>query len=374
MFKQMNIRKGCLLKSLIFWGLWLLLFLLPLIQGLFAFEESAGFPWRSVFRFWNSLILFFIAFLLHDLVLLPVYTRKGREWVYVILTLVLISLFTVVQYRIHRQRESIYYRPNVEHAAPPVHSDAPPPHHHVSPKPPKGRLPMPVVADTCLLVLLLGFNLAVVLIFRYKKMEEERKQLENMRMQDELRYLKAQIDPHFFMNMLNNIHSMVDVNPELAQQMILDLSKLMRYVLYEGSNSYTTFENEVQFISKYVELMRQRYPSDKVEVSLDVPETPSASLLLPPLLFISFVENAFKHGVSYMRKSEISVSLSEEPSRICFRCSNTRPPLETRADTKGGVGLANVRRRLDLLYQDRYKLDIVETDEIYSVILIIPGL
>ena len=83
---------------------------------------------------------------------------------------------------------------------------------------------MPVVADTCLLVLLLGFNLGVVLIFKYKKTEEERKQLENMRMQDELRYLKAQIDPHFFMNMLNNIHSMVDVNPELAQQMILDLS------------------------------------------------------------------------------------------------------------------------------------------------------
>lgn len=195
-----------------------------------------------------------------------------------------------------------------------------------------------------------------------------------MRMQEELRYLKAQIDPHFFMNMLNNIHSMVDVDPELAQQMILDLSKLMRYVLYEGSSSYTTFENEVQFISKYVELMRQRYPSDKVQVSLDVPETPSASLLLPPLLFISFVENAFKHGVSYMRKSEISVSLSEEPSRICFKCSNTRSPLETRTGTKGGVGLANVRRRLDLLYQDRYMLDIVETDEIYSVILIIPGL
>lgn len=374
MFRGIDIGKDKLLRLLIFWGLWLLLILLPLIQGLVASEDGVGFSWRDVFRFWMSLIPFLIAFLLHNLLLLPVYIRKEKGLAYLILTLVLIVLFATGQYHVHRQRKALHYRPHVEHTVPPVRPDAARPPHNVSPKPPKGRLPMPVVADTCLLVLLLGFNLGVVLIFKYKKTEEERKQLENMRMQDELRYLKAQIDPHFFMNMLNNIHSMVDVNPELAQQMILDLSKLMRYVLYEGSNSYTTFKNEVQFIAKYVELMRQRYPSDKVEIRLEVPKMPSASLLLPPLLFISFVENAFKHGVSYMRRSEISVSLSEEPSRICFKCSNTRPPVESCADAGGGVGLANVRRRLDLLYQDRYVLDIVDTDEIYSVILIIPGL
>lgn len=373
-FADMSVRlygnKKISMETLIFVGLWLLIFLFPIMEGLVNFEEGSGFFWPPVYRFWLSMLPFLAAFLLHDLFLLPIYMRKQRGTLYAILAVVLISVFSSGQYFKHQKVH--YFRHS-------FHTDRPEPslHDHpfgAEPGPQKGRLPLPMMMDTFLLILLLGFDLAVVLIIRNKKTEEERKQLENMRMQDELRYLKAQIDPHFFMNMLNNIHSMVDVNPELAQQMILDLSKLMRYVLYEGSNSYTTFENEVQFISKYVELMRQRYPSDKVEISLEVPEAPSASLLLPPLLFISFVENAFKHGVSYMRRSEIFVSLSEEPSRICFKCSNTRPPLEARTDSGGGVGLANVRRRLDLLYQDRYVLDIVDTDEIYSVILIIPGL
>lgn len=150
----------------------------------------------------------------------------------------------------------------------------------------------------CLLgFLMLGFNLAIVLLFKYQREQENQKVLDSIRLQEEVRYLKAQINPHFFMNMLNNIHAMVEVDRDKAQEMILELSKLMRYVLYEGEESLTTFANEVRFISSYVALMRQRYPSDKVK--------------LPPLLFIAFVENAFKHGISYRRMSHIRIPVSD---------------------------------------------------------------
>lgn len=353
-----NIEKDKILGRLIFGVLWVVLFLIPIIQGLVYDQDDMDFLWKRIIRFWMSLLPFLVAFLLHHKLLIPIYIKKERWFRYASLMLLLVSFFAVGQYFIHKNRAPFPDRQYAER--------------DMVRQPRRG--PSPVLIDSFLLTILLSFDMAMSLIMKYRKAEVERRQLESMHLQDELRYLKSQIDPHFFMNMLNNIHSMVEVNPELAQQMILDLSKLMRYVLYEGSNSYTTFENEVLFISKYVELMRQRYPSDKVVIALDVPDNPSASVMLPPLLFISFVENAFKHGVSYLHRSEIYVSLSEDSKKVCFKCTNTRIPSDSDDENEGGVGLVNVRRRLDLLYEDRYVLDIDETEERYSVNLIIPGL
>lgn len=156
--------------------------------------------------------------------------------------------------------------------------------------------------------------------------------------------------------------------------MILELSKLMRYVLYEGNNPTTVLASEVNFISSYVSLMRQRYPAPKVDIRLDVPDKPSDILRLPPLLFIPFIENAFKHGISYRRKSEVEISLETEDGTIRFFCRNTKPQLVADNTRVGGVGLRNIRRRLDLLYDNAYSLEINDNTDDYSVILIIPCL
>lgn len=220
---------------------------------------------------------------------------------------------------------------------------------------------------------MLGINVSISLAFNYNREHAARRDLENFRLQEELKYLKQQISPHFFMNVLNNIHEMVEEDVSKSQDMILELSQLMRYVLYESENNTTTLASESKFISSYVGLMRGRYPDDTVKINLSLPEQVSANIYVPPLLFISFIENAFKHGVSYMQETEIDINLSESDGWIQFDCTNTIPATALSKSDKGGVGLANVRRRLDLLYGDKYSLQIDE-DKRYSVKLIIPSI
>lgn len=105
---------------------------------------------------------------------------------------------------------------------------------------------------------MLGFDIAIVLLSRSQEEEERRRRTDAAHKEQELEHLKAQLNPHFFMNMLNNIHGMVDIDSQMAQDMIMELSRLMRYVLYEGAKPYTTLQQEKEFISNYVELMRKR--------------------------------------------------------------------------------------------------------------------
>ena len=118
--------------------------------------------------------------------------------------------------------------------------------------------------------------------------------LEKENLNQQLEYLKYQINPHFFMNTLNNIHALVDIDPEKAKTTIVELSKMMRYLLYEGNNSLIPLHREVEFLRNYITLMKLRY-TDKVKIDTDIPVS-LPDRRLPPLLLITFVENAFKHG------------------------------------------------------------------------------
>ena len=147
---------------------------------------------------------------------------------------------------------------------------------------------------------------------------------------------------------------------------------MMRFVLYEGDKKGVPLTREFDFIRNYVTLMRLRY-TDKVRIDVDVAQTlPNKDV--PPLMFITFVENAFKHGVSYRQESFIEIKLEEvkheETSQLVFTCRNSRIPKEE--DKHGGVGLANVRQRLDLIYGKNYQLDIQDEPDTYQVKLAIP--
>lgn len=322
-------------EHLIYASMWALVVLYPLVNEMVQAARGLEYSWKDVFFWWGGTLPFMVLFLAHNYILIPNLLLDSKIKRYSLSVLVLLVSFGVYE--------------------------------HITAVVPR-TLPLNVLLG----VLMLGFNLAIVLLFKYLREQENLKVLESMRLQEELKYLKAQINPHFFMNMLNNIHAMVEVDQGRAQDMILELSKLMRYVLYEGDNSMTTFANEVKFISSYVALMRQRYHSDKVEVELNVPLHPSDNIKLPPLLFIAFVENAFKHGISYRRKSTVRISLSENEGSICFFCRNTKPEKDHDDTSAGGVGLENVRRRLDLLYGDSSSLRIEDGSDYYTVNLVIP--
>ena len=170
------------------------------------------------------------------------------------------------------------------------------------------------------------------------------------------------------MNTLNNIHAMVDIDTEKAKALILELSKLMRYVLYEGANSTVPLQHEVDFLNNYLTLMRIRY-TEKVKIDVDIPASvPDRNV--PPLLFIPFVENAFKHGVSYQKESFIHIQLLIDDDTLSFVCRNSK--IDEKDEEHGGVGLANVKKRLQLIYGDNHSLDITDDNKVFDVHLSIP--
>jgi len=233
--------------------------------------------------------------------------------------------------------------------------------------------PPPIVGErdilaVVVLILMLAANLGIKSFFRSREDRKRLAELEKKNLEQQLEYLRYQINPHFFMNTLNNIHALVDIDPAKAQETILELSKMMRFVLYEGDKQGVPLSREFEFIRTYVTLMQLRY-TDKVKITLDLPaEAPDKTI--PPLMLISFIENAFKHGVSYQRESFIEVKVSVEEGRLCFACRNSKADVPN--EEKGGVGLANVRKRLNLLYDNDYSLRIQDTPDVYNVELNIP--
>ena len=171
------------------------------------------------------------------------------------------------------------------------------------------------------------------------------------------------------MNTLNNIHALIDIDSAKAQNVVVELSKMMRYVLYEIDNDNVTLRQEVDFLNNYIKLMRIRL-KDNVEITVDI-SNGNSDIKLPPLLFIPFVENIFKHGISYRELSKVEISLHLAGDKLVFRSKNSNHA-NRREDSHHGIGLENLRRRLDLLYGDEYQLTIREDSAIYEVELTLP--
>lgn len=177
------------------------------------------------------------------------------------------------------------------------------------------------------------------------------------------------------MNTLNNIHALIDIDTEAAKDNVIELSKMMRYVLYDSENAETNIANELRFIENYIALMRIRY-TDNVDVRLNVHDAVRPTAKVPPLIFIVLVENAFKHGVSYNKPSYIYIDLWCSDKQIICQVQNSRhnkPATSESTEKSSGMGLENMRKRLDLLFGDEYTLLIDDTkQEQYIVKLTIP--
>ncbi|MCQ2146890.1 MAG: sensor histidine kinase [Bacteroidales bacterium] len=226
----------------------------------------------------------------------------------------------------------------------------------------------PALMEILLAIMMIAANMGVKLYFKGLENDKKVRDLEHENLLQQLQYLRYQINPHFFMNTLNNIHALVDIEPKEAKKSILELSKLMRYVLYEGGKPTIPLDKEVEFLGQYISLMRIRY-TDSVKIDMSLPKT-TTGVDIPPLLFISFVENAFKHGISYQAESFINVGMDVMDSRLLFWCENSRH--ETNNDPHSGIGLENVRKRLALLYGEDFTLDIDESQDKYCVKVNVP--
>jgi LytS/YehU family sensor histidine kinase len=213
-------------------------------------------------------------------------------------------------------------------------------------------------------------SLGLRVLERQSKIEKMQEEMEKAKLNAELALLKNQISPHFFFNTLNNIYSLIGINAEDSQKAVLKLSKLMRYLLYESEQGNTRLSNEIDFMNNYIDLMKLRI-NDKIELSVSFPKK-YEDKNIPPLLFIPFIENAFKHGISYRDKSLIDISMMVTKESITFRCANSLlKTKEEASDGQSGIGLENVGKRLNLLFPGRHELKIDKSDDAFEVFLTI---
>ena len=228
-----------------------------------------------------------------------------------------------------------------------------------------------VIRNLTTLVTMMGLSVALKMTFRWFEVESERKELEKAKSEAELQNMKNQISPHFLLNTLNNIYALVVFNPSKAQQAVLDLSKLLRPILYDNDKPLVPLHQEVDFIKNYIDLMRIRL-SENVKLNTQLSIKTNSDTPIAPLIFISLIENAFKHGISGDKPSFIDISLSETPDgKIEFVSRNSFYP-KSEADKSGsGIGLGLVKKRLEMAYPGRYQWDFKVTGDTYSTILII---
>ena len=212
-----------------------------------------------------------------------------------------------------------------------------------------------------LLLCLMGIGIAMSL--RYMMRQSERKQKE---VEAELAWLKNQINPHFLFNTLNNISSLAQIDSDGTQEAIMQLSDLLRYAMYETNKPKVQLDGEVEFMRNYIELMKLRCNEmTTVRAQFDITDAQSE---VAPLLFISLVENAFKHGMDSNAPATINISLKQQDGTLVFNCDNSNNPKPTKDRSGSGIGLENTRRRLDLLYPGRYTWEQTITPEnIYHV-------
>ncbi len=194
------------------------------------------------------------------------------------------------------------------------------------------------------------------------KNREDRKSLENEKLNAELSFLKSQINPHFLFNSLNNIYSLAYQKSEKTPEAILKLSEIMRYMLYESNEGVVLLEEEINYLKNYIELQKLRF-KERVYVDLHVAiDEPNHRIM--PLLLISFLENAFKHGVSTDANKPIRIDINVQNGRLHFNAENAKSQLNK--DRTKGVGLTNLKRRLQLGYPGKHTINIVESESYYS--------
>ncbi len=168
----------------------------------------------------------------------------------------------------------------------------------------------------------------------------------------ELMHLQSQVNPHFFFNMLNNLYGLVDQDSEKAKRLILKLSDMMRYSIYEGQKLYVTLGEEIDFIQNYIELHKMRYHKE-IAIHTDI-KVENEDVKIAPLLFIILVENAFKHGVEKLRNHAfVNIAITSEQNEVVLKIENN---FEEEEKSENGIGLNNLKRRLELVYPNNHEL------------------
>lgn len=280
-------------------------------------------------RFLTMLSGVIVVFYVNYLLLVKRFLFSRQMWQFLLVNLLLFTVITLIS---HVVLESI----------PPDPDRMPSPHHH-------DRFVLRfIIFDYIKYTFIVALSVALRMTGSWYKAETERKELERMHSEAELQNLKSQLNPHFLFNTLNNIYSLIAISQDRAQEAVHDLSRLLRYMLYDSSQSTVPVEKDFDFLRNYIELMRIRLPKH-AQLETEI-ETSSPHSRIAPLLFISLIENAFKHGSSNNKPCFIDIRLFSDAEKVSCRIRNSYFPKTDHDKSGSGIGIANLRKRLELLY------------------------
>jgi hypothetical protein len=354
---------------------WLILLSLPVlfIAGQSGMEQALA--TLTAYWYWLLFGSLILVFYLHTYWLFPeLYLKKKLTLYFSIVLFLLAGIYFMRPFdRLFTQLVQPARGMMMEERRPPPHEDGfyrpPPPGPQMRERQP-GRPPGGQQFDFVsifLFLLTMSLSIALQTTWRWRTTEKRALQAETEKAQAELAFLKAQINPHFLFNTLNNIYSLAITHSEHTAASIMKLSNILRYVTDEVKQDFVPLQQEVDCIQDYIDLQQLRL-GKKTTVEFNRRGNP-ATLSIPPLVLMTFVENAFKYGTSNHQASAISIDLQINNGRIEFKCSNAlfpRKPVD-----RPGIGIDNTRQRLAHLYGDRYQLNINTVDNTYMVVLIV---
>ena len=369
--KTLNIR---IIELIVFVVTWMAIFSIPYFNHRYNYTVD----WTKVFGDWVKIFSYLIIFVFNTLVLVPKFLFQKKYSTYIGSTLLVVLSVVGVSIAL-----GLILTPAQPMAMPPMDlGPGMPPMELGSGMPaPMGYRPVTIpeqksifmiITDELIIsFLVVGAGTSIKMVAQWLNEENRRKDLEKEQLKTELAFLRHQVSPHFFMNTLNNIHALIDINAEDAKNTIIELSTMMRYLLYDTAQGQTTLKKEIKFIESYISLMQLRFPK-KVAVILEVPKN-ILDIQIPPMLFLSFLENAFKHGVSYQTDSFVSFVLEQADNRLHCTIKNSKHNNKENLDKSySGIGLTNIKQSLKLLFGDDYILNIFENDNEFEVQLTIP--
>lgn len=339
-------QSGMHIELIIMMFIFLVLFLLPVLFTRVQGEIS----WMHVFKIWKDHSLLIPAFAINHWVLIPRLLHRQKYFAYFMTIVLLISVLV-----------SFYYYYDMVLNAKPL-QDIPENQDQPTPIPPYAELLMYAL-------LIIGVDAGLLFSKKWYETEEKKHLLELKNADMQLEILRNQVSPHFFMNTLNNIYALIGMDTPKAREAVMKLSKMMRYMLYENNKGKVKLSKEFEFIRSYIDLMRLRFVDDSV-IGLSVPEKYN-DVHIPALLFISYIENAFKYGASYENESLIRISFQIEENILIFECENIKQSIHLIGQS-GGLGMENSKARLDLLFGDNYSLEIDTSGKTFCVKLKIP--
>jgi len=310
---------------------WVLVFAFPL---LFVDRGSEFFSWDRYLRHSTVPLFFVLVFYLNYFWLIPSFLFKEQTYKYILLNVILVVTLGF----------SAHYLQNAFMAMDePIHFGN-------RPRQPRWTFLIRDILGMCFTA---GLSAILRISRRWSKLENARREAERQRTEAELKNLRNQLNPHFLLNTLNNIYALIAFDTEKAQQAVQELSKLLRHMLYDNQQMYVSLGKEAEFIYNYIELMRIRLSSNvELETHLDIDK--DSRTPIAPLIFISLIENAFKHGISPTEPSRISISLSEHNNLVTCEIRNSNYPKTDQDKSGSGIGLTQVNKRLELLYKGHY--------------------